>query len=89
MESGRGEKYRTYSKQNYNLIGNVFQPAIIDGSFEHEIWNTLTRSRLMLFLDFKHPDMGPDDDFLDPRLWDIKEIEGQAIYQIKDAAMSL
>ena len=27
--------------------------------------------------------------FLDPRLWDIKEIEGQAIYQIKDAAMSL
>ena len=62
------------------------QPAIIDGSFEHEIWNTLTRSRLMLLLDFKHPDMGPDDDFLDPRLWDIKEIEGQAIYQIKDTA---
>ena len=43
----------------------------------------------MLLLDFKHPDMGPDDDFLDPRLWDIKDIEGQAVYQIKEEAMSL
>ena len=42
----------------------------------------------MLFVDFKHPDMGPEDDFLDPKLWDIKEMEGQAVYQLKDAAMS-
>ena len=42
----------------------------------------------MLFVDFKHPDMGPEDDFLDPKLWDIKDMEGQAVYQLKDAAMS-
>ena len=49
----------------------------------------MTRSRLMLFVDFKHPDMGPEDDFLDPELWDIREMEGQAVYQLKDAGAAM
>ena len=43
----------------------------------------------MLFVDFKHPDMGPEDDFLDPELWDIREMEGQAVYQLKDAGAAM
>ena len=59
------------------------KPAIIDASFEHEIWNPTVGARMMLVIDFKHPDIQPEDDFLDPKYWDIQNIDGQAMYTIR------
>ena len=44
----------------------------------------------MLMIDFKHPDLTSDDDFLDPKFWDILQVDGgQFIYQMKEDMMSL
>ena len=64
------------------------QPSIIDSSFEHEIWNNVRSPRLLLMIDFKHPDITPEDDFLNPEFWDVKNIEGQFVYQMKDEVSS-
>ena len=59
------------------------KPAIIDMSFEHEIWNQAIGPRMLLMVDFKHPDMSPEEDFLDPKHWDITNVDGNFVYQMK------
>ena len=47
--------------------------------------NQSTRARMLLMVDFKPPDMTPDDDFLDPSAWDISEVQpGTFVYSMKN-----
>ena len=79
-----------YSDRINTVFTSLFQPTIIDGSFEHEIVSNVLSGRLMLMIDFKHPDLTSDDDFLDPKFWDILQVDGgQFIYQMKEDMMSL
>ena len=60
----------------------------MDGSFEHEMWNDSTGAKLVLMIDFKHPDVPPEEDFMDPKHWDIVNVEGKYVYQMKDSIFS-
>ena len=63
--------------------------TIWDDSFENELHNESGVAQVLLTIDFKHPDMEPEDDFLDPRLWEVTVGEGgQANYQLRPELMS-
>ena len=42
----------------------------------------------MLVIDFKHPELNPEDDILHPNNWDIMDVDGNAVYQMKASVMS-
>jgi len=64
------------------------KPTIIDTSFENELWNKSGGPKLMLVIDFKHPELNPEDDILHPSNWDIMDVDGNAVYQMKASVMS-
>lgn len=63
--------------------------TIWDDSFENELENESGTAQVLLTIDFKHPDIEPEDDFLDPRLWEVTVGEGgRANYQLRPDLMS-
>ena len=62
----------------------TFQASIFDSSFENELWNQSGSAKLLLLIDFKHPDLTPEDDFLHPSHWNIQQVDGKFLYQMKE-----
>ena len=61
---------------------------MFDTSFETELWNKSGSPKLLLVIDFKHPDLQPEDDILDLKHWDIVNVDGSAVYQMKQNIVS-
>merc|ERR1712243_264506 len=59
--------------------------TVWDDSFENEMFNESGGAQVLLVIDFKHPELGPEDDIMDPRLWEISQPEeGEpARYQLR------
>jgi len=63
--------------------------TIWDNSFENELNNDSGTAQVILTIDFKHPGIQPEDDFLDPGLWEVTIGEGGvANYQLRPELMS-
>jgi len=64
------------------------KPSVLDTSFENEVWNRSGGPKLLLVIDFKHPELMPEDDILHPSNWDIVDVDGNAVYQMKPSVLS-
>lgn len=64
--------------------------TVWDNSFENEMHNESGTAQVILVIDFKHPELQPEDDIMDPRLWEISEPEegGAPHYQLRPELMS-
>ena len=65
------------------------QPSVVDTSFENELWNKSGGSKLLLIVDFKHPDLRQEDDILHAKNWEIVDVDGNSVYQIKPSAFGI
>ena len=61
---------------------------MFDTSFENELWNTSGGPKLLLVIDFKHPELTPEDDILHPSNWEILDVDGSSVYQMKPSVLS-
>ena len=73
---------------NYLIFFSSYQPSVFDTSFENELWNKSGGPKLLLVIDFKHPELTPEDDILHPSNWEILDVDGSSVYQMKPSVLS-
>ena len=52
------------------------------------MWNKSGGPKLLLVIDFKHPELTPEDDILHPSNWEILDVDGSSVYQMKPSVLS-
>ena len=67
-ESSEGARMRVATETVRWREGEVI---VFDDSFEHEVWNGSNETRIVLIIDFNHPDLSEEDRQIQDRRWKV------------------